>query len=115
MNVQAPIVPKYLLAVLNHLYEIERKLAVHGDAGNALRNVQRMRDEFAEGQQIFYEDPMGHRFDETRTDLEATITGEHTESLAVVEVIKPIIRVGTPAYSRIVQKGIVVVQAKPKA
>ncbi|RON13055.1 hypothetical protein [Pseudomonas frederiksbergensis] len=106
-------VPKWTLSLLNNLYEIERKLALHGDPGNAGRNVEKMKDAFmSEG--IFYEDPMGQPFRETRTDLEAAISGSGTENLVVADVIKPIIRVqwGHAESSRVVQKGIVVVQSK---
>lgn len=111
--VQIPVL-KYLLVTLNQLYEMDRKLQVHGDPGNVLRNVQRVREEIAQSALLFYEDPMGQRFDETRTDLEVTISGDRTDSLTVVEVIKPIIRAGVEATSRVVQKGIVVVRADAK-
>lgn len=104
-------VPKWALTVLNNLYEIERKLAIHGDPGNASRNIEKMKDAFAE-QMLFYEDPMGEPFKETRTDLEASISGAETENLVVVEVIKPVIRFGEAAFSRVVQKGIVMVQSE---
>ncbi len=55
---------------------------------------------------------MGQPFNETRADLEASIAGEGTENLRVTEVIKPIIRYGEPAYSRVIQKGIVVVRSQ---
>ena len=55
---------------------------------------------------------MGQVFSETRTDLEATITGQGTDQLKVVEVIKPIIRVGDSSYSKVIQKGIVIVQSE---
>jgi hypothetical protein len=103
---------KHLLSVLTHIYEIERKLKLHGDSGRALRNIERIREEINAGLQLFYEDPAGQPFAETRTDLEATISGPRTDSLVVVEVVKPIIRLGNASYSRVVQKGIVVVQAK---
>jgi hypothetical protein len=106
-----PDVPKWLLSMLNQLYEIEQKLKCHGDPGNAMRNVTRIKDNLEESG-IFYEDPMGQVFKETRTDLEATISGAGTDSLVVVEVIKPIIRAGPRDLSRIVQKGIVVVETK---
>jgi hypothetical protein len=109
-----PNVPAYVLSVLRNLYEIERKLALHGDAGNAGRNVQRIRELFAD-LELFYEDPLGQSFDETRTDLEATISGPAVADLVVVEVIRPIIRHGTRAHSRVVQKGIVVVRAPAQA
>lgn len=104
-------IPKYFLQVLNNLFDIERKLTIHGDSGNARRNVERIKEAF-EDERIFYEDPMGELFSETRIDLEATITGEGIDNLQVVEVIKPIIRVGNKTFSRVVQKGIVIVQSQ---
>ncbi len=111
MFTSSPEVPKWLLALLNQLYEIEQKLLRHGDPANALRNVTKIKDNLEESG-LFYEDPMGQSFKETRTDLEATISGSQTDNLVVVEVIKPIIRGGTRDFSRIVQKGIVVVETK---
>lgn len=106
-----PEAPKWACTLLNHLYEVEKKLTAHGDVGNALRNVGKMKDAFEE-MGLFYDDPMGQSFKETRTDLEATISGTGTENLEVVEVIKPIIRHGTRQYSRVTQKGIVIVESK---
>ena len=101
---------KWLLQVLNNLYEVENKLGRAGDPGSALRNVTRIKEALA-SQGVFYEDPFGQSFVETRTDLEVTISGPETVNLRVVEVIKPIIRAGDASYSRVVQKGIVVVEA----
>jgi hypothetical protein len=101
---------KLLLLVLNQVFEIEKKLSLQGDPNNLNRNVNRIKtavEEFG----FFYEDPMGEDFQETRTDLDATISGKATERLKVVEVIKPIIRSGQRALSRVVQKGVVVVEA----
>ena len=103
-------VPKWALMLLNNLYEIEKKLTIHGDSGNASRNVEKIKDILA-GEQLFYEDPINQVFKETRTDLEATISGESTENLIVTEVVKPIIRYGNDQYSKVVQKGIVVVES----
>lgn len=105
-----PEVPKFVLQTLNHLYEIERKLALHGDPGGATRNVQRIKEAFSD-EGIFFEDPMGQPFSETRSDLEASIAGSSSDNLVVSEVIKPIIRYGKPSYSRVIQKGIVVVKS----
>ena len=102
-------IDKWLLIVMNNLYEIERKLIMHGNAGNVARNVERIKEALAAGG-LFYEDPLGQPFKETRTDLEANISGTMTENLFVTEVIKPIIRCGTSELSRVVQKGIVVVE-----
>lgn len=109
----SPIVelPKWVLQTLNNIYDVERKLSVHGDPGNIRRNIERIKEAF-ESERVFYEDPMGQSFSETRIDLEASITGTATEDLVVVEVIKPVVRYGERALSRVVQKGIVVVKSK---
>jgi hypothetical protein len=104
-------IPRSVLQTLNHLYEAERKLLLYGDPGGVLRNIERIKTAWAE-EEVFYEDPMGQPFNETRTDIEASIAGEDTENLHVTEVIKPVIRRGNPEYSRVIQKGIVVVQSK---
>ena len=103
--------PKVLLQTLNQLYDIERKLALHGDGAGILRNIERLKDAFA-ADHLFYEDPMGQPFNETRADLDASIAGESTENLVVAEVIKPVIRHGDKSYSRVIQKGIVVVRSR---
>lgn len=108
---QQPVVPKWALGVLNNLHEIEKKIESSGDSANIRRNVDRIRELF-EDENLFYENPLGQKFTETRTDLDATITGEAIENLYVVEVIKPIVRCGNKSYSFIVQKGIVVVQSR---
>jgi hypothetical protein len=104
------LVPKWILGLLNNLFEIEKKIGVSSEHSNLKRNVERMKELFAD-QNIFFENPMGETFSETRTDLEATITGTGTNDLRVIDVIKPIIRVGNTALSRVVQKGIVVVES----
>ena len=109
--------PSGLLKIMNNLYEIDRKLSLHGDPGNAMRNIEKIRDAIPDAFNlefdIFYEDPMGQSFKETRTDLDATITGGSSENLYVIEVIKPIVRFGKDrTNSRVIQKGTVIVQAK---
>jgi hypothetical protein len=104
-------IPKWALQMLNNLYEIERKLTAHGDPGNVGRNVEKMKGAFR-NEGLFYEDPLGQPFRETRTDVEANISGQGTENLVVTDVIKPIIRFRQAEYSRVVQKGIVVVQSQ---
>jgi len=106
-----PSIPRWALGVLNNLCDIERKLKNIGDGAGVKRNIERIRELMEEGG-VFYEDPLGQKFNETRTDLEATITGKGVENLYVVEVIKPIVRAGDKNYSVVVQKGIVVVESR---
>lgn len=112
MNQQVFVeLPALLMLTLNHIYDMERKLTLHGDGAGIQRNVERIKDSFA-AEKLFYEDPMGQAFSETRTDLDASIAGQSTQNLVVTEVIKPVIRFGDHNYSRVVQKGIVVVRSK---
>jgi hypothetical protein len=112
MNMPMIEVPKWALTAMNNLAEMERKIAISGDPSNLTRNIERIK-EALQGENIFFEDPMGQLFSETRTDLEATIAGLGTDNLVVVEVLKPIVRVGNREYSRVVQKGIVFVESRP--
>jgi hypothetical protein len=122
-------IPKSIYTVLNQLYQIEQKLAKLEDCDSLRRNIEKMKDAFAEeGIPIYatagspstvsltYENPMGQRFNDTRTDLDATIAGRGTDNLVVVEVIRPIIRAtmkgGEAGSSRIVQNGIVIVESR---
>ena len=122
-------IPKSVLTVLNQLYEVEQKLKKQDDSASLRRNIDKMKDAFAEeglpaldaggGQcciRLAYEDPMGQPFKETRTDLDATIAGAGTANLVVVEVIKPIIRAivkdGVGESSKIIQRGIVIVESR---
>jgi hypothetical protein len=92
---------------------MERKLSINGDPSNLKRNIEKMKDVLESEIKLFYEDPMGQSFNETRSDLDASISGVGTNDLVVVEVLKPVIRYGArEEYSRVVQKGIVVVQSK---
>ena len=62
---------------------------------------------------LIYQNPIGEKFNETRTDLEASIAGNSAENLVVTEVIKPIIRLRTnTGVTTIVRKGVVVVESK---
>jgi hypothetical protein len=103
-------VSKWALGIVNNVYEIERKLVLHGDSAQLSRNVNRLKELIKE-MGLIYEDPFGQPFKETRTDLEASISGASTENLHVTEVIKPIIR-EAGGLSMIVQKGIVIVEEK---
>jgi hypothetical protein len=104
-------VPKYLLGIANNVYEIERKVHVHGDAGNISRNVSRLKDCLTDAGLVI-EDPMGQMYKETRTDLDASISGTSVDDLCVTEVIKPIVRWVDGGYSSVVQRGIVIVEGK---
>lgn len=105
---------------LNQLFALERKIGQLSESHSLQRNVARLQDMFAEGLSILgipgatlhVSDPLGEKYDETRTDCTASIAGESAEALVVVEVIKPIIHLRQEGISRIIQKGVVIVKSQ---
>lgn len=103
--------PKEFLFVINQVFEMENKTAKLTETNSLQRNLDKIKNQF-EQFGLTYSDPLGERFDETRTDCEATITGSDTAHLEIVEVLKPIIRFSQNGNSVIVQKGVVIVKAR---
>lgn len=115
-NMQTIKVPKQYLFMLNQLFEIEQKIEKIQEPNSVLRNIDRLKDFFetealSEGQGLVFHNPIGEKFDETRTDCEATISGTGHDNLVIIEVIKPIIYVKYGQTQMIAQKGIVIVQS----
>lgn len=99
------------LFILNQLFEMEKKTERLEEAGLLARNVQRIKDRYAD-MGLVYEDPVGEPFDETRTDCEAHIAGESTDHLVITEVIKPIIRFRSGPITRLAQRAVVIVESE---
>lgn len=108
------------LDIINQIFEIERKVEKLQETNSIQRNVTKLK-EILESQMtplfsneagFIYENPLGQKYDETRTDCNASIAGENTENLVITEVIKPIIRLKQNDITRIVQKAVVVVQSQ---
>jgi len=120
-NPQEIKIPKLYITLLNQLFEIERKLGESEEYEKIARNIERMKDVFCSeispqdaNTELFYENPMGQTYNETRNDLDAHIIGEGTENLIVVDVIKPIIRIGNrqQGLTKVVQRAMVTVESK---
>jgi len=112
---------KNYINLLDQMFEIERKLEVIKEPSSIERNISKIKDIFANiyatpsdpNCRLFYRIPIiGDDYNETKTDLEASIAGESTENLVITEVIKPIIRWGKEGSSIVVRKGVVVVESK---
>ncbi|GAC02925.1 hypothetical protein [Paraglaciecola chathamensis] len=110
-------VDKKIITILNQLFEIERKSKENGHLDKIARNIERIKSALIQDNQsgeIFYEDPTGEEYSETRNDLEVHIVGENTQDLIVVDVIKPIIRYGNRqlGLTQVIQRGLVSVTSK---
>jgi len=108
---------KIFLDLLNQIFEIEKKLERIQESNSISRNVNKLRELFEtelnqQGVGLTYHNPLGEPYSETRTDCDASISGESTENLAIIEVIKPIIRLKQGGFNQIVQKAVVVVQSQ---
>ena len=92
--------PVSFFNILDQIFEIERKLEGIKEPNSISRNIEKIKVFFAEifgtpsdpEVGLFYHDPLGEKYDETRTDIDGNIAGESTDNLVVTEVIKPIIR-----------------------
>lgn len=116
-NLQYIKIPKHFLFILNQLFEIEQKVGKIQEPNSVQRNIDRLKNFFEtealfEGQGLVFHNPLGEKFDETRTDCEATISGTDHDNLEIIEVIKPIIYVKYGQTQMIAQKGIVIVQSR---
>src|SRR3989339_867576 len=103
-------IPKIFLFILNQLFEIEQKVAKLSEPNSIQRNIDKLKELFkdsllSENVGLELHNPIGEEYNETRTDCEASISGESTENLKIVEVIKPIIRLRKDSLNTIVQKG----------
>lgn len=107
---QATIAKEYLF-VINQIFEMENKVSKLTENNSLQRNLDKIKNMLAE-KGLTFDNPIGEKFDEMRTDCEASITGSGTENLEIVEVLKPIVRLSQNGVSAIAQKGIVIVKER---
>lgn len=103
--------PLPILAILNQLFQIEQKLSKLSEPNTIQRNIERIKEEFTTLGYTF-ESPLGQKYNETRTDCEASISGNSVENLVVTEVLKPVIRAHYEGSSFIVQRAVIIVEGK---
>jgi hypothetical protein len=95
---------KHLINIINQVFEIEKK-----SVANIQRNVDRIKIELEELGYTWH-NPDGEKWDETRTDCEANISGKLKSKMVISNVVKPIIYQITDSSKKVVQKAIVVVE-----
>ena len=115
--------PQHYLDFINQIFEIEKKVGQLEVENSIQRNLNKMKDifenEFFKNNDgtlgLSYLNPIGEKFEDTRTDCEVSISGTSTENLVIIEVIKPIIYFAYIENGKIiksiVQKGIVVAES----
>ena len=99
---------KQIINIINHVFEIEKKLVLNCTPG-IQRNIERIKSELSE-MGYDYHSPVHEKWDETRTDCEANISGGLKNKMIITEVIKPVVRQKVESGKKIIQKAIVVVE-----
>ncbi|MEL6135526.1 MAG: hypothetical protein AAFR59_19370 [Bacteroidota bacterium] len=97
-----------MLDMANQVFDLARRIQKMEEGHKLQRNLRRMK-EALESMGIIIHDPLGETWEETRTDCEATISGDSSERLVIQEVIKPIIRKREHNMLQIIQRGVVIV------
>lgn len=110
-------IPKQFVFILNQIFELEQKVLKLSEQNSIQRNIEKIKDFFEtealdNGQGLYYHNPLGEKYDVTRTDCEATISGVSHENLEIIEVLKPIIYIKYGNAKMVAQKAIVIVQSK---
>lgn len=100
---------KNLINIINQVAEIERK-SNKDQLDHILRHVDRIKNDLSE-LGYSYRFPLGERYDETRTDCEASIVGDNTTNLVITKVIKPLVIQEDQGYQIILQRANVIVES----
>ncbi len=100
-----------LCKIINQVHSIESKTYSLEEYDVIKRNFDRTKVYFQE-LGLHIHNPINERYDATRTDCEASISGASTIDLEIVEVIKPIIYYRSDSNNTILQRGIVIVEGK---
>lgn len=114
MNEQIKV-PKIYIDLLDQVFEIEKKVENLTESNSISRNISRLKEIFEQLETdcgLVYHNPIGEPYNETRTDIEASIAGNSADNLIITEVIKPIVRYRKGGITLIARKGIVVVESK---
>jgi hypothetical protein len=98
---------KQIVNIINQVFEIEKKLG--NSPSNIQRNINRIKAELSD-MGYDYHNPVHEKWDETRTDCEASVTGTLKSKMLITEVIKPVVRQTEGGGIKIIQKAIVVVE-----
>jgi hypothetical protein len=105
-------VAPYLLKTINQLFDMEKKCAQRTDLQAFTRHIDRIKNTLADEANLAWHNPIGEKYNETRTDCEASIVGDSIKNLVITDVIKPIIFQKMNQMNWVVQKGVVIVQSK---
>lgn len=97
------------LHVINQLFDMQEKLKEKGLSQDFDRNFKRLYNLFEE-EGYLVQDPTGENYSETRTDCEASISGNSGNKTKIVRTIKPIVYQQKDGSALLLQKGVVIAE-----
>lgn len=101
------------LRLINHLFELEKRLAGKTELDAANRIVGRMKGVLDELGYLVH-NPLGEKYDITRSDCQASVVGDKLTDLVIVDVVKPLVHLREDQdRRRLIQQGVVIVSANP--
>ena len=98
-----------LCNIINQIHGLEAKLMTSDENQILSRRFQRIKKSFEE-LNLFVYNPMGEDYSETRLDCEASISGESSENLKIIEVIKPVIYFKIEDNNELIQRAVVIAE-----
>lgn len=97
--------------LINQLFDLKNKLKKAEALEPVERNINRMFNTF-EQMGLEIHDPIGEKYNDSRTDCEAQIIGREAKEMIISSVIKPVIFQKENGAMTIIQKAIVTVEKK---
>jgi hypothetical protein len=93
--------------IANLVFELDKKVVSRDANPSAARIHDRMKAVVEEAG-IFIYDPTGEQYSETRTDVDANISGTSASNLVIKEVIKPVLYTNDGGKQSLLQRGVVI-------
>ncbi|WP_138434893.1 hypothetical protein [Winogradskyella algicola] len=97
-----------MIEIINQIFALESKLIKTG-SNDYTRNFDRIASEF-ENLNYHVINPIGKPYRNEMTDVEASISGDLNKNSKITKVLKPIIYQIDDNETKLVQKGIVIVE-----
>ncbi len=97
-----------MLEIINQIFAIELK-SKKEDLSLFNRNIERIYHE-CDGLGYHIVNPLGKAYKNEMTDVEANIVGNIHGNMEIVKVLKPIVYKEDEGMTRLIQKGIVIVE-----
>jgi hypothetical protein len=97
--------------ILNQLWDLQESINSNNDKDKYARTLSRLWNAIEE-QGYTLQNPIGEKYNSNRADVDATLTGSLQDDMYISQVIKPIIYLQNNGTAQLIQKGVVIVEAK---